>query len=98
MTIAEDDWQYMADEIARLRAQVTEALSQRDRALEQCREARKDAERYRWIRDHDMVLAYDHYHTANEKYGAGVDPLDKTIDEAMREDRIACNSSATEDV
>lgn len=43
----------------------------------------RDAARYRWLRDHDMSGAYDEY-TSGNLNGRGVDPLDSTIDAAMR--------------
>ena len=85
MSDAEDDWQYMVDEIARLREQVTEALSQRD-------SARKDAERLDWLdrEGHEQGhgfshMAYgDYRHHVHATYGGVKYPSARdVIDAAM---------------
>lgn len=52
-------------------------------ALRSSEADQRDAARYRWLRDHDMSGAYDEY-TSGNLNGRGVDPLDSTIDAAMR--------------
>ena len=49
---------------------------------------RKDARRYRWMRDHDMTAEYVEYITGNLN-GRAVDPLDGTIDAAIDETNCA---------
>lgn len=73
----------MSDEISIMQSALADAELIRRSLVAELAAAKLDAERYRWMRDHDMVFEYDHFHSTNEKYSAGVDPLGSTIDAVM---------------
>lgn len=56
-------------------------MAERDTYKAMADSLRADAERYRWLREHDMTAEYCEYQTGNLN-GRAVNPLDSTIDAA----------------